>query len=300
MPSTPTSSDVSSQSAESSLLGIDSSLRGGTIAVWSAGRVRHQLRLPESPRAAATLAPELEKLLASFSRNDAPQSHSSGDQSDSSGDSKASLGDHGSGGSFRPAAIAVAVGPGSFTGIRIAVTTAKSLGYAWKVPVVPIDSLAALAAGLVEVEVDSPPESITVVLNAYRGQVYAAHFLVVDGRLAVPSKQDGAEFVAGDSAAAVFAASRVLAAEEVSEWIAAIATNRTVLISDASSQRNRESASGWLSAANFQRVVEPAEVNAAVGACRLATDAIEQGRSEDALRLLPKYLKPSAAEENVQ
>ncbi|APB77084.1 tRNA threonylcarbamoyladenosine biosynthesis protein TsaB [Paenibacillus peoriae] len=43
--------------------------------------------------------------------------------------------------------IAVGVGPGSYTGIRIAVTAAKTLAWAWGVPVTSISTLHALAWG---------------------------------------------------------------------------------------------------------------------------------------------------------
>ncbi|NLM52268.1 MAG: tRNA (adenosine(37)-N6)-threonylcarbamoyltransferase complex dimerization subunit type 1 TsaB [Firmicutes bacterium] len=68
--------------------------------------------------------------------------------------------------------IAVAAGPGSFTGLRIGVVTAKALGQALELPLCGISTLEALAAqhplfnGLV-----------CPVLDARRGQVYNAVFL---------------------------------------------------------------------------------------------------------------------------
>lgn len=66
--------------------------------------------------------------------------------------------------------IAVDVGPGSFTGVRVGVTAAKTLAWALKVPVVGVVSLAALAAG-------APEEATVLALrDAGRGTVYAALF----------------------------------------------------------------------------------------------------------------------------
>ncbi|MBM9548229.1 tRNA (adenosine(37)-N6)-threonylcarbamoyltransferase complex dimerization subunit type 1 TsaB [Leptospira sp. 201903074] len=48
----------------------------------------------------------------------------------------------------KPELIIVTTGPGSFTGIRITVTTARDLSQLWKIPVFGIDSLEAYLVGL--------------------------------------------------------------------------------------------------------------------------------------------------------
>ena len=74
--------------------------------------------------------------------------------------------------------IACAVGPGSFTGIRIGIATAATLAYAAHLPVVAIGSLHGMAASAPESERD-----IAVVLNARREHVFAARFDRRGGRL---------------------------------------------------------------------------------------------------------------------
>ncbi len=66
--------------------------------------------------------------------------------------------------------IAVNIGPGSFTGIRIAVAAARGLGLALGVPVVGVDALHLIAASLEE-PADGP---VLAAIDARRGEVYAA------------------------------------------------------------------------------------------------------------------------------
>ncbi|MHB8835912.1 MAG: tRNA (adenosine(37)-N6)-threonylcarbamoyltransferase complex dimerization subunit type 1 TsaB [Candidatus Methylomirabilia bacterium] len=69
------------------------------------------------------------------------------------------------------AAVAVSQGPGSFTGLRAGIATAKGLAFSLGVPLFGIPTLAALAA-------NAPPGTAAVcaVLNARRGEIFHALF----------------------------------------------------------------------------------------------------------------------------
>jgi tRNA threonylcarbamoyladenosine biosynthesis protein TsaB len=70
--------------------------------------------------------------------------------------------------------IAVGVGPGSFTGLRIGVATARALSQACGAPVVGVSTLRVLA----ELEEEPPPYGTVVipVIDARRGEVFVAGY----------------------------------------------------------------------------------------------------------------------------
>jgi tRNA threonylcarbamoyladenosine biosynthesis protein TsaB len=86
-------------------------------------------------------------------------------------------------------AIAAGVGPGSYTGVRIGVTVAKTMAWARQVPVAGVSSLAALALsallpdGGTPAAVNAPhageaPLYVVPLVNARRGQAYTALFRI--------------------------------------------------------------------------------------------------------------------------
>ncbi|BFH16430.1 tRNA (adenosine(37)-N6)-threonylcarbamoyltransferase complex dimerization subunit type 1 TsaB [Paenibacillus melissococcoides] len=79
--------------------------------------------------------------------------------------------------------VAVGVGPGSYTGVRIAVTAGKTMAWAWDKPVIGVSSLEALAlSGLQQAEQDGAAAGrvgrilVYPLMDARRGQVYTAPF----------------------------------------------------------------------------------------------------------------------------
>ena len=75
--------------------------------------------------------------------------------------------------------IAVGVGPGTFTGLRIGVATAHALARARDIPLVGVSSLHALARGAVA---DGRPAEggVMAVIDARRGEVFAAGWATED------------------------------------------------------------------------------------------------------------------------
>lgn len=68
-------------------------------------------------------------------------------------------------------AIAVSIGPGMFTSLRVGLGLAKGIAFACGTPVVAVNTLDAIG-----LEPSRQGQRIAAVVNAYRGEVYAAFY----------------------------------------------------------------------------------------------------------------------------
>jgi len=132
-------------------------------------------------------------------------------------------------------AVAIGAGPGSFTGLRIGMATAKGIAFAAGRPLWAVSSLAALAHdGVHELAhadgaLEPPVKTIVAVLDARRGEVYAGCYrqgsLLGEERVLAPSEL-GAWIaqLAGDAELAfvgdALAAHREVLAPFADRWLA--------------------------------------------------------------------------------
>lgn len=121
------------------ILGIETSTRAASVAVIFNGKVLAET-VRESPQSfSETLMPQVEEVIKisdSFEKLDA---------------------------------VAVSMGPGSFTGLRIGLATAKALAYAWGIKIIGVPTLQAMAYNF-------PNAKVLPLIDAQKNRAYCQLF----------------------------------------------------------------------------------------------------------------------------
>ena len=129
------------------VVGVDTATADAVVGVTDAGEVVSETAVPPGadgrPRHSQVLLPEIER---SVER---------------------------AGGWDRVDRIAIGIGPGSFTGLRIGISTARALAQARELPLAPVGTLAALARGIVSDPMGQGRLALPVI-DARRGEAFAA------------------------------------------------------------------------------------------------------------------------------
>lgn len=125
------------------ILAIETAGPRAGVAVVKSGLVKSKVEFKSQGKLGAQLTPAVDKCL-----KDAGLSHDN-----------------------PPDLIAVDIGPGSYTGIRVGLAGAKSLGFAWRKPLIGICSLDALV-----VQAPEKAQRVVTAIDARKGDVYAAAF----------------------------------------------------------------------------------------------------------------------------
>lgn len=165
---------------------------------------------------------------------------------------------------------AVSIGPGSFTGLRIGISSVKGLAFSLRKPVVGISSLAALAW-----QCNPSPYLICPVIDARKKEVYFGRYRFHNGQM----KAEGAEQVA----------TPVEAVRDINEM--------SVFVGNGASLYHEKIVSmlGRLAqfAAQGQHTIRASTV------AWLSLGRFQQNQTDDVGLLVPHYIRNSDAELNI-
>ena len=226
-------------------LGIDTSTRHGSVGLSGPSGPIAQIELHSASNHVERLLPAIDTLLADAGL--------AADQLD---------------------LIAVATGPGSFTGVRIAMATGKGLALATHRPLAGYSTLETMAVAAAVSSQAIAAHPVCVVLRAGRGELYRGLYLVKGGQVTsiVPEA----------------AVSPARAIEGLPEYCALVGDGAE----DCLSYRGSAAPAGW--------ILHPSAPPIGVTLAGRAIDGATRAGFEGFPALMPNYLRLSDAEVNVK
>ncbi|HUK55035.1 MAG TPA: tRNA (adenosine(37)-N6)-threonylcarbamoyltransferase complex dimerization subunit type 1 TsaB [Nitrospiria bacterium] len=170
--------------------------------------------------------------------------------------------------------LAVSIGPGSFTGLRVAVSTVKGLVFGTSLPVAAVPTLEAMAWN-----VCPGGHGVCPMIDAKKGEVYAALFSCEAGGALKRVMED-----------------QVISPEALSERLGASSDPPTVFLGDGAS-RYRAVLEKRL---GVRAVFAPMPLSGPLPStvARLGLQRIRRGETSDGRTLVPAYVRRSDAEVN--
>ena len=227
------------------ILALETSSQAGSVALLDRDTVLSQRRLPADRRSAQTLAPAIADALAEARRK--PQD---------------------------VGLVAVTIGPGSFTGLRVGVTTAKTFAYAVGAEVLGMDTLEVIASqcDAAEPRGGRSASRVEAVIDAQRKELFVGRFM-----------KDSQGLIRLDE-------NRIV---PVDQWLAELRAG--AIVTGTGIQRFLDRLPADVAVA-----AEPLREPQAVTVGQLAWKQYDRGRRDDLWKLSPKYLRASAAEEKAK
>ena len=226
------------------LLALETATDVCSVALWQDGRPTSELTLRRPRAHAEQLIPMIEAALG--------QSQTT--RQDLSG-------------------VAVSMGPGSYTGLRIGASTAKGLAAALDVPLVGVPSLEALAAQAAPWA--EAGDLVAAAFNARRSEVYAALYRV--------REEDGLDEAAPTS---------VLHAEEIGAWIGEARERRCWIVGGGGAD---VAAAMEQAGMDYKQLPGDVAAPSAAWVARRAWGRLERGETSDVAAFEPFYLKAFVA-----
>ena len=224
------------------ILAFDTSSFAGSVALLDAGQVIAERPLDPARRSAQTLAPAMTEVLAAVG--------------------------------IKPTDIrlvATTIGPGSFTGLRVAATAAKTFAYAAKCDVIGLSTLDVIAA---QVPLPSPlsaaPPELHAIIDAQRKELFLTRYHF---------GPNGPERLAADT---------IIAAQT---WLDSLAPG-TIVTGPGLAKLEPRLPAHAIAAETSLREPQAATVG------QMAWLEYQRGRRDDLWKLAPAYLRPSYAEES--